>query len=134
MKSFFPRMSNIKLVNYNNFIMIITRRWHCILRREIARHIEALSPWHRDLINPSRHRAIANQGSFSDAAKIIDPPHKDKKYVDRLTVTARAGNGGKGCVSFWQSSSKGRFFFFAGFRFHTTMHRLSIIFPPSPRH
>ena len=32
----------------------------------------------------------------------------DKTYVDRLKVTARAGNGGNGCISFWRSASKGR--------------------------
>ena len=31
----------------------------------------------------------------------------DKLYRDRLKVTARAGRGGSGCVSFWQSTSKG---------------------------
>lgn len=31
----------------------------------------------------------------------------DKLYRDRLKVTARAGDGGAGCVSFWQSTAKG---------------------------
>lgn len=33
---------------------------------------------------------------------------KDQQYVDRLKVTARAGDGGNGCVSFWKSAAKGR--------------------------
>lgn len=34
---------------------------------------------------------------------------RDKKYVDKLKLTARAGDGGKGCVSFWRSAAKGMF-------------------------
>lgn len=33
----------------------------------------------------------------------------DKRYVDRLKLTVRAGNGGAGCVSLWKGTSKGKF-------------------------
>ncbi|PRW39081.1 putative GTP-binding mitochondrial [Chlorella sorokiniana] len=33
---------------------------------------------------------------------------KDKRYVDRLKITARGGKGGNGCTSFYQGASRGR--------------------------
>jgi len=41
--------------------------------------------------------------------QLFENPKVDKQYVDRLKVTARAGNGGSGCASFWRSASKGKF-------------------------
>lgn len=32
---------------------------------------------------------------------------KDKRYVDRLKITARGGKGGNGCTSFYQEASRG---------------------------
>lgn len=32
---------------------------------------------------------------------------RDKRYVDRLKVTVRAGSGGNGCISFWRSVGRG---------------------------
>ena len=42
---------------------------------------------------------------------VDDEPHtqQDKRYVDRLKVTARAGRGGNGCVSFYQGASRGAY-------------------------
>lgn len=31
----------------------------------------------------------------------------DKRYVDRLKITARAGKGGNGCFSYYQGASRG---------------------------
>lgn len=31
----------------------------------------------------------------------------DKRYVDRLKLTAKAGKGGNGCASFYQGASRG---------------------------
>ena len=39
--------------------------------------------------------------------QILENQGTDKNYIDRLKVTARAGNGGSGCASFWRSASKG---------------------------
>ena len=38
---------------------------------------------------------------------VSEPNTKDQQYVDRLKITARAGDGGNGCVSFWKSAAKG---------------------------
>jgi hypothetical protein len=37
----------------------------------------------------------------------LAPKQKDQQYVDRLKITARAGDGGNCCVSFWRSAAKG---------------------------
>ena len=44
---------------------------------------------------------------FAQVAEYGENRKHDKKYVDRLKVTAKAGDGGKGCVSFWRSAAKG---------------------------
>lgn len=44
--------------------------------------------------------------TFSDAPD-QQQQAKDKRYVDRLKITARGGKGGNGCTSFYQGASRG---------------------------
>jgi GTP1/OBG len=55
------------------------------------------------------HTSPANHTSIKPDAQLLENHKVDKQYVDRLKVTARAGNGGSGCASFWRSASKGKF-------------------------
>lgn len=50
---------------------------------------------------------LSGQRCLGSASDDVDAPVKDKKYVDRVKIVARAGRGGKGCVSFWRSAAKG---------------------------
>lgn len=40
---------------------------------------------------------------------LVDTVFGEKRYVDRLKLTVRGGNGGAGCVSLWKGTSKGKF-------------------------
>lgn len=55
------------------------------------------------------HTTSAISTSTKPNTQQLENPKADKQYVDRLKVTARAGNGGSGCASFWRSASKGKF-------------------------
>ena len=55
------------------------------------------------------HTGPAFSTSEKPDTQLLENPKVDKQYVDRLKVTARAGNGGSGCASFWRSASKGTF-------------------------
>ena len=52
-------------------------------------------------------------GVASRAAAFVEPSldgteERDKRYIDRLKVSLRAGSGGHGCVSFWRSVARGK--------------------------
>lgn len=47
-------------------------------------------------------RPYAEENELDDPSKA-----RDQNYVDRLKITARAGAGGNGSVSFWRSIAKG---------------------------
>jgi hypothetical protein len=54
------------------------------------------------------HTNIACEGPTDTAISPEDGTEdRDKSYIDRLKVTARAGSGGNGCVSFWRSIARG---------------------------
>lgn len=41
-------------------------------------------------------------------ADLQEHQEHDKRYVDRLKLTAKAGRGGNGCASFYQGASRGQ--------------------------
>ena len=60
-------------------------------------------------ISPALLRTLSTLQAVSFNAEIdFDPQlQKDRRYVDRLKITARAGKGGNGCLSFYQGASRG---------------------------
>lgn len=53
-------------------------------------------------LSPALLRSLSTVTTDDDA----DQPH-DKRYVDRLKITARGGKGGNGCMSFYQGAGRG---------------------------
>ena len=51
--------------------------------------------------------ALLRTLSTFDGPPEPDAQQHDKSYIDRLKVTARAGQGGNGCASFYQGASRG---------------------------
>jgi len=51
--------------------------------------------------------ALLRSLSTASADLQDEAPAHDKRYVDRLKLTARGGKGGNGCVSFYQGTSRG---------------------------
>ena len=51
--------------------------------------------------------ALLRTLSTFDGPTEPDAQQHDKSYIDRLKVTARAGQGGNGCASFYQGASRG---------------------------
>ena len=54
-------------------------------------------------LSPGLLRTLA---TFTDSLDQQQQAH-DKRYVDRLKITARGGKGGNGCTSFYQGASRG---------------------------
>ena len=79
--------------------MQAVRQALCAPRLSAALNLVALSP---ALTTSLSTLAI----SLGDLER--DEEH-DKRYVDRLKITARGGKGGNGCVSFYQGASRGNF-------------------------
>ncbi|GAB4813947.1 hypothetical protein N2152v2_000993 [Parachlorella kessleri] len=80
------------------------------LLRQLRVHIG----WHASgtkhaLEQNSQFRAgAASLASSYDESSSVGTEDRDKRYIDRLKVSLRAGSGGNGWVSFWRSGAKGK--------------------------
>jgi hypothetical protein len=57
-------------------------------------------------LSPALLRTLSTITDDGDA----DAPSHDKRYVDRLKITVRAGKGGNGCISFYHSAGRGEIY------------------------
>lgn len=63
--------------------------------------------WLGGALGHSIHSSAPWEGRGASEGWVEGSDDRDKSYIDRLKVTARAGRGGNGCVSFWRSAAKG---------------------------
>ena len=77
------------------FSLAYAGTWAPRLPTPVLENLLALSP------------ALLRTLSTFDGPTEPDAQQHDKSYIDRLKVTARAGQGGNGCASFYQGASRG---------------------------